>query len=88
MRDFQDIKAQQEYRSAFYKNKGKTRCLKCDLYNCICQLSLSEWVPIRQIIKEPTHSQKVANCPHRCANADKDCIECYNFSKFKGVVVL
>jgi len=87
--DWESYQASQAQKRAFYLHKGKNRCLKCDMYQCICQLSLSpDWVEVRLPIKEPSFSVKVQNCPHNCANSGKECLECYSFDKFKGVIVL
>ena len=26
------------------KNRNKHKCLKCNLYNCCCQISLKDWL--------------------------------------------
>lgn len=82
---FREAKA---YKSAYIKNRGRVKCKVCELYICICQVNLIGFVDVSQVIKNPSHSQKVANCPHRCANSTICCLDCYDYDKFKGVVSL
>ena len=91
MRDFNfsEFALKKERDRIFWLNKNKSKCVYCDLFNCICQLSLSpDWVEVVIPIKDPVFAVRVANCPHNCLNAQKDCLECYGFDKFKGVIVL
>lgn len=85
---FEERQAHDNWRGAFYKNKGKDKCSKCDLYLCICQSGLFEFgFESVKPLKDPSMNQKIANCPHRCVNAGLECISCYEYDKFKGMVI-
>ncbi len=66
------------HKEAHAKTIGKRKCNKCDLYFCICQLSLKDWVIITQ--KQKRNATK--NCQVNCININKKCLDCYKYNKY------
>jgi len=66
-------------RAAKIKVRKSTKCPKCGLYGCICQISINNYINYPSI---PTNAP---NCPYRCSNQDQKCIECINESHFKRI---
>lgn len=86
--DFEFRRSHEAWRGAFFKNKGKEKCPKCDLYGCICQISLKDWVPISIKIKAPSYAFKVFNCQIKCLNMGKFCLDCFDYNKFEAEVMI
>jgi hypothetical protein len=85
--DFEQHRVSQELRRIHFLHAGKKRCPKCDLYSCICQTALREFgFENNKVVTEVSHAQKVRGCPQKCLNSSKECLECYDFDKFKTEV--
>lgn len=76
-----------DYRKVFHRERD--RCSECGLFGCICQASLSEYgFEQRFVMKNASHNRRILGCPHKCLNANKECLNCFDFDKYQELVKL